>query len=256
METLIHGQLKPVDLLFVGPHPDDVELSAGGTVAALVRAGHTAGMLDLTRGEMGTRGTPASRTREARLSARALGAAFRLQLDCGDGGLRTGREEELAVIAVIRAARPRLVFAPFPVERHPDHERGGRLATEAAFYSGLRRLAPETAPHRPQAVIYYLQNYMQTPSFIVDVTASWKQKMRAIAAYKTQFHDPKSKEPRTVLSDPDFLPMIEARARHFGAMIGSRFGEAFVTIQPPRIDDPLAAYAGREVESSGRGAKR
>ncbi len=239
--------MNEVDILFFGAHPDDVELSAGGTAAKMVRDGLRVGIVDLTRGEMGTRGTPAIRKREAQSASRALGCSFREQLDFGDGMLRTGREQELEIIDVLRRTRPQLVFAPYPDDRHPDHTRTGRIVTEASFYAGLRQLRTKRAAHRPQTVIYFLQNYMFPPSFVVDVTTAWKTKMRAIAAFKSQFHDPKSKEPQTFISDPGFLQMIEARGKHFGALINRPYGEAFVTKQPPRIDDPLAAYAGREI---------
>jgi len=238
--------IEPVDLLFCGAHADDVELSCSATVAAMVRRGLRAGMVDLTRGEMGTRGTPRQRAREAQKSARILGASFRVQLDFGDGGLRTGREEELELIDVIRAARPRIIFAPWYDERHPDHARAGRLVTDAAFYAGLKSLATASPAHRPQVTAYYLQNYMVPPSFVVDVTATWKTKMRAIAAFQSQFFGT-TKETHTFISRPEFLEMIEARGRHFGALIGAKYGEAFVTKQPPKIDDLVAAYEGREV---------
>jgi bacillithiol biosynthesis deacetylase BshB1 len=212
----------------------------------MVKDGYRVGMVDLTRGEMGTRGTWQTRKREAASSAKILGASFREQLDFGDGALRTGREEELQVIEVVRRCRPRIVFVSYPDERHPDHERAGRVVTDASFYAGLKALDTGLPAHRPQAVIYYLQNYPIPPSFVVDVTAAWKTKMRAIHAYKSQFHDPKSKEPRTFISDPKFLEMIDARGKHYGALIGSLYGEAFVTKQPPRVDDPIAAYRERE----------
>jgi N-acetylglucosamine malate deacetylase 1 len=239
--------MKEVDYLFFGAHPDDVELSSGATIARAVKDGRRVGMIDLTRGEMGTRGTPAIRRREAAAAARVLGASFRDQLDFGDGVLRHGRDEELEIIEIIRATRPHLVFAPYPDDRHPDHTRTGQLITDAWFYAGLRQLKTKLTAHRPQAVIYYLQNYMYPPSFVVDTTASWKTKMRAIAAYRSQFHDPKSKEPQTFISSPVFLDMIEARGKHFGALIGAPYGEAFVTKQPPRLDDLVGAYGGREV---------
>ncbi|MEO8036716.1 MAG: bacillithiol biosynthesis deacetylase BshB1, partial [Acidobacteriota bacterium] len=172
-------KLEPVDLLFFGAHPDDVELSAGGTIVAAVKRGLGVGMIDLTRGEMGTRGTPTTRKREARNSARILGATFREQLDFGDGALRTTRSEELVLIDVIRQSRPRLVFAPYPDDRHPDHTRTGKLVTEAAFYAGLKQLETEFAAHRPQTTIYYLQNYMLPPSFVVDTSHTWTTKMRS-----------------------------------------------------------------------------
>jgi bacillithiol biosynthesis deacetylase BshB1 len=239
--------IEPIDILFVGAHPDDIELSCGAMVAKSVRDGRRAGIVDLTSGEMGTRGTPATRKREARSAAKILGASFREQLDFHDGGLLTGREQELVLIDVIRRARPSLVFAPYPDDRHPDHSRAGRLVADAAFYAGLKQLDTGTRPHRPQAVVFFLQHYLHPPTFVVDVTAVWKTKMRAIAAFKSQFFDPKSKEPQTVLSKPEFIEMIESRGRHFGAQIGARYGEAFVTKQPPRVDDVIGAYQGREV---------
>ncbi|HEX8255220.1 MAG TPA: bacillithiol biosynthesis deacetylase BshB1 [Thermoanaerobaculia bacterium] len=236
-----------VDIIFFSAHPDDVELSCGGTVAKSVQDGLRVGMIDLTRGEMGTRGTPQTRKREAANSAKALGATFRHQLDFQDGNLQTGREQELQIIEQIRRWRPTLVVCPYPDDRHPDHTRAGRIVTDASFYAGLRSLETGLPAHRPQTVLYYLQNYMVTPTFVVDVTKSWKTKMKAIAAFKSQFYDPNSKEPKTVISDPKFLAMIDARGRHFGGMINAEYGEAFVTKQPPRIDDLIGAYSGREV---------
>jgi len=238
---------ETVDIIFFGAHPDDVELSAGGTAAKLVKDGLRIGIVDLTRGEMGTRGTPQTRKKEAQGAARALGATFRQQLDFQDGNLQTGREQELEIIELLRIRRPRLVIAPWPDDRHPDHTRTGRIVTEASFYAGLKSLKTGAPEHRPQTVLYYMQNYMVPPSFVVDVTAHWKTKMRSVAAYKSQFFDPKSKEPQTFISDPKFLEMIDARGRHFGALIGTRYGEAFVTKQPPKVDDLISAYSGREV---------
>lgn len=235
-----------VDYLFFGAHPDDVELGCGGTIAKLVKSGASVGIIDLTTGEMGTRGTPAQRRREASNAARILGARFREQLDFGDGALRTGREEELQVVSVIRRHRPKMVFVMYPDDRHPDHTRTGRIVTEASFYAGLRKLETDLPAHRPQAVAYYIQNYMFPPSFVVDCTKTWKTKMRAIAAFRSQFHNPSSKEPATFISSQDFLDLIEARGRHFGGLIGSSYGEAFVTKQPPRLADPIAAYGERE----------
>lgn len=234
------------DYLFFAAHPDDIELSCGGVIAKLAKAGHDVGIIDLTRGELGTRGTPATRRREARNASKILGAKFREQFDFGDGGLRTGRGEEMQIIEVVRRCKPAVIFAPWPDERHPDHARAGKVVTEASFYAGLRALETGLTAHRPQVVAYYMQNYVVHPTFVVDVTATWKTKMRAVAAFKSQFHNPNSKEPQTFISSKRFIDMIEARGRHFGAMIGVEYGEAFVTKQPPKIDDPIAAYGGRE----------
>jgi bacillithiol biosynthesis deacetylase BshB1 len=241
------ARANSVEAIFFAAHADDIELACGGTIVNLVKSGHGVGIVDLTRGEMGTRGTPQARLRESRLAARTLGAAFREQLDLGDGGLRSGREEELQIIDIVRKWRPPLVFAPWPDERHPDHSRAGRLVTDASFYAGLRKLKTRRSAHRPQAVIYYLQNYLPPLSFVVDVSESWKTKMKAIHSYKSQFFNPNSKEPRTFIAEERFLEMIVARGQHFGALIGARYGEAYVTKQPPRIDDMFSAYRGREV---------
>ena len=235
-----------VDVLFFGAHADDLELSCGGTIAKYVKDGLRVGMVELTRGEMGTRGTPEIREREARAAARILGAHHREQLDFGDGGLRTGREEEMQLIDVIRRYRPAVVFAPLPDERHPDHVRTGQLVTDAAFYAGLRAIQSGFPAHRPQVTAYYMQNYVAHPTFVVDVTSAWPTKMKAIAAFESQFGQ-NSKEPTIFISQPRFLEMIDARGKHFGALIGVRYGEAYVTKQPPRVDDVIAAYSGREV---------
>ncbi len=240
------AELEPVDLIFFGAHPDDIELSCGGTIVKAVKDGLRVGIIELTRGELGTRGTPKVRRREALKAAGILGARFREQLDFGDGNMRTGRDEELQIIEIVRRCRPHLVFSMWPDDRHPDHIRTGKLVAEASFYSGLRALETGLPAHRPQATIYYPQNYLVTPSFVVDVTKTWKTKMRAISAFKSQFYDPKSKEPPTFIADKKFLGMIEARGRHFGALIGVEYGEAFMTKQPPKVDDVIAAYSGRE----------
>lgn len=234
-----------VDLMFFAAHADDLELSCGGTIARYAAQGLAVGMVELTRGEMGTRGTPEIRRREAEEGARILGARFRKQLDFGDGGLRSGREEELQLVDVIRRHQPGVIFAPWPDERHPDHVRTGRIVTDAAFYAGLRALERDFPAFRPQVTAYYMQNYVLHPTFVVDVSDAWKTKMKAIDAFKSQFG--KSAEPEIFISDPRFIEMIEARGKHFGALIGAAYGEAYLTKQPPRIDDVVAAYSGREI---------
>ena len=239
--------IDTVDIIAFGAHPDDVELSCGATLAAAHRAGRKFGIIDLTRGEMGTRGTPELRAKEAAAAARALGATFRESLDFGDGDLRTSRDEELILIDRIRRWQPRILIAPFPDDRHPDHTRTGKLVTDAWFYAGLAKLETDRPRYRPHAVLYYLQNYMQPPTLVTDVTDTWKMKMDSIACYASQFYNPKSKEPVTFIAKKSFLDMIDARGRHFGALIGADFGEAFISKQPPQVNDLVAAYHGREV---------
>jgi bacillithiol biosynthesis deacetylase BshB1 len=238
---------RTVDYLFFGAHPDDVEICAGGAVLEAVADRKKVGLVDLTKGEMGTRGSAKRRLGESLAAANALGALFRFQLDFGDGNLAVGREQELEIIQVIRRHKPKVVFAPYPDDRHPDHTRTGRIVTEASFYAGLAKIETSDPPHRPDAVVYYIQNYIPHPTFVIDITESFEQKMKALKCYKSQFHNPRSKERPTLIAKRSFIDLIEARARHFGALIGTEYGEGFVTKQPPRIDDVAAAYRDREV---------
>ena len=238
---------EQVDLLVFGAHADDIELSCAGTIVMAVRSGKRVGLVDLTRGEMGTRGTPEIRDREAKASSEVLWAAFRTTLDFGDGNLQTGRDQELEIISLIRTHRPSIVIAPMFEDRHPDHARSGRVIAEAAFYAGLRKIETGQPAHRPQAVVHYLLNYPQIPTLIVDVTPAWETKMKAIRCYESQFHNPNSTEPATWIASAGFLGMIEARAKHWGSMIGCEYGEPYFTRTPPRVDDLVAAYRGREV---------
>lgn len=244
-----------VDVLAVGAHPDDVELGCGGTLALLSGAGRRVGLLHLTRGEAGTRGSPELRCEEARRAAELLGAASLDLLDCGDGGLRITREEEDAVIEVLRRTRPRLVLGPPPRDRHPDHGRAHRLLADACFYAGLRERSPALgAPHRPDLVLCYRQHDPLTvTTLVVDVTSTWETKCRALAAYRSQLHPggsageapegaPAADEhgPPTLVSSPEFRAAVEAHARSCGQSIGVAFGEAFWSERPLAPRDLLA----------------
>ncbi len=234
-----------LDVLAIGTHPDDVELSCGGTVARLAAQGREVGILHLTRGERGTRGTVAEREVEAKRAAEALGAVEMTFLDCGDGALRRGEAEEDALIEVLRAWRPEILLGPPASDRHPDHGRAHRLVADAAFYAGLvRRGAGE--PHRPGAVFSYMQHDPFEPAFIVDVTASWGRKVAALAAYDSQLYRPDSGhgEATTKVSSPEYFQAIEGRARHFGQIIGAAFGEPFGSRLPLAISDLMELLPG------------
>lgn len=238
-----------LDVLAVGSHPDDVELGCGGTVALLARRGRRVGILHLTRGEAGTRGTVEERRAEAEAAGRALGAARVDFLDCGDGRLRTGEAEEDDLIALLRRLRPELVLAPTPADRHPDHGRAHRLVEDACFYAGLagRGVAggPDE-PHRPAAVFSYMQHDPFRPGFIVDVSATWEAKMAALDAYKSQLHQPDEErdEPVTKVATREFRLAVEGRARHFGQMINATFGEPFTSRLPLAVADPWTLLPG------------
>ena len=237
-----------LDALAIGAHPDDVELGCGGTVALLAQQGHRVGILHLTRGERGTRGTVLERQREAEAAAAALGAVVLEFLDCGDGSLRTGESEEDALIAVLRRYRPRLLLGPTPKDRHPDHGRAHQLVEAAAFYSGLRRRG-EGSAHRPAAVFSYMQHDSFEPSFVVDVTSVWDRKLASLAAYSSQLHQADGgatnvDEPITKVATPEFSRAMEGRARHFGNLVGAAFGEPFWSRLPLAVRDPLAVLPG------------
>ena len=239
-----------LDVLAIGSHPDDVELGCGGTLALLARQGRKVGILHLTRGERGTRGTPEGRRQEAERAAAALGAAELDFLDCGDGAFRSGEAEEDALIERLRAWRPELVLGPTPRDRHPDHERAHRLVAAACFYSGLTNRGPGGPAHRPAAVFSYMQHDPFEPSFIVDVTAVWEAKLEALAAYQSQLFQPGTSEkteddqPRTKVASREFRLAVEGRARHFGLMIGAEMGEPFRSHLPLAVHDLLALLPG------------
>lgn len=236
----------PVDVLAIAAHPDDVEMTCGGTLVQLKARGKKFGIVDLTGGEMGTRGTSETRRLEAVRAAEILGAEFRETLDFGDGGLAVSRENELVLMDIIRREKPRLVFTPYPDDRHPDHARAGRLVTDAAFYAGLRKIETAHPAHRPQQTIYFPTALLHEPDFIVDITPAMETRRRAILAFASQFHAEGSAEPETMLSQRMFLDAVEARARHFGFLVGAEFGEGFLSRRPPRINDLIGAFEGFE----------
>jgi bacillithiol biosynthesis deacetylase BshB1 len=237
-----------LDVLAIGAHPDDVELGCGGTLALLARQGRRVGILHLTRGERGTRGTAEERLAEAERAAEVLGAVELAFLDCGDGSLRHDEAEEDALIEVLRTWRPELVLGPTPHDRHPDHGRAHRLVEAACFYSGLRNRGPGGEPHRPAAVFSFMQHDLFTPSFIVDVTSAWDAKLASLDAYESQLHQPGREEkdgaPKTKIASPEFRLAVEGRARHFGLLINAALGEPFWSRGPLAVADPLAILPG------------
>ena len=236
---------EKLDVLAFGPHPDDVELGCGGTLALLARRGRRVGIAHLTRGEAGTRGTVHERRCEAERAAEALGAVALEFLDCGDGALRTGEAEEDAVIALLRRLRPELVLGPPAVDRHPDHGRACRLVEAACFYAGLASRG-DGAPHRPAALWSYMGHDSFEPDLVVDVSETWEAKVAALDAYESQLHQlgADRREPATKVASPEFRLAIEGRARHFGLLIGAAFGEPFASRLPIAVSDPLANLPG------------
>jgi len=234
-----------LDLLAVGAHPDDVELTCGGTVAKLARLGKAVGILDLSRGELGTRGTAAIRAREATRAAQVLGAKLRLNLRIPDGDIRLNRANLLKVVTVIRTYRPEFLLIPHSKERHPDHEHAHQLLKEAWYYSGLMKIRTKDKgklqqPFRPRCYFEYMQMEPFQPSFIVDVTDVYETRVAAIKAFASQFHNPSSRDPETFLSTRQFLEFLESRAKFYGALIGVEYGEPFLSAKPVGVENPLS----------------
>jgi len=230
-----------LDVLAIGSHPDDVELGCGGTLALLSGQGLKVGILNLTGGEAGTRGTVEERRSEAAAAARVLGVTVLEFMDCGDGRLRCGEEQEDELIELLRRWRPELVIGPAPTDRHPDHGRAHRLVRDCSYYSGLARRGTGE-PHRPAAVFSYMQHDPFEPSFIVDVTPTWETKLEALAAYDSQLHQPGAarQEPQTKVASPEFRQAVEGRARHFGLLVGTAYGEPFWSRLPLSVVDPMS----------------
>lgn len=221
-----------LDILVLAAHPDDAELGCSGTIASQVAKGHQVGIVDLTHGEMGTRGTPELRLQEAAQAAKLLGLAVRENMGFKDVFFQDDTEHQLKLIQVIRKYQPEIVLANAVSDRHPDHGKGSSLATNACFMSGLSKIETwnegvKQAPWRPKFVYHYIQNNYIQPDFIVDISAYWDQKVASIAAFGSQFYNPESKEPASFISSPEFLPFIESRAREFGHRIQVKYGEGF-----------------------------
>lgn len=226
----------PLDILAFGAHPDDVELHIGGTLAKMAAAGYAVGVVDLTRGELGTRGTPEVRAREAKAAAKILGLRLRENLGLPDGGVQVTAASRLKVIAALRRHRPMLVLAPHWDEAHPDHAHAGKLVAEASHHAGLAKIKTGLERFRPKAILYYMIPPFVRPTFIVDVSAHIEQREAAIRAHRSQLFDP-GRAPDTYLSQPDFLDRVNAVVTYYGTIIGRAKGEAFFMKVPPEIPD-------------------
>jgi bacillithiol biosynthesis deacetylase BshB1 len=221
-----------LDILAIAAHPDDVELGCAGTLLVHLRAGRKAGVIDLTRGELGTRGSAAQRDREAADASRVLGLSARENMGFADGFFENNREHQLKLIAAIRRYQPEIVLTNAIEDRHSDHGRASKLVSDSCFLAGLVKIetahgGERQAAWRPKAVYHFIQDRLLVPDLVVDVTDVWAQKIDSIRAYKTQFFDPASQEPETHISKPDFLNFIEARALELGHSIGVKYGEGF-----------------------------
>ena len=219
-----------LDLLVFGPHPDDLEIGLGGTIARHVADGHRVGLADLTAGELGSNGTAEERLAEAQDAARVLGVAWRENLGWPDGGITP--DHVRPAVEFIRRHQPRVVAVPHWDDRHPDHGAASRVLREAVFRSGLRRYQAEGAAWRPDWICYYFINQSATPSFVIDVSAHYERKRAALACHRTQFAPAGSDAVPTRLTASSFQQLIESRDAQFGAQIGVAFAEGVVVVEP------------------------
>ena len=224
-----------LDVLAVGVHPDDVELGCSGTLIKEARRGKKTGVIDLTQGELGTRGTIESRFNEAREAAKIMGVAIRENLRMRDGFFQNDETHQLQLIQVLRKYQPEIVIGNILEDRHPDHGRAGQLLYDACFLSGLKQIKTIDEQGRPQErwrpkqLLHYLQDRFYEPDVIVGISDVWTERLVSIKAYKTQFHNPEIEEEETYISSPQFLESIIARARLLGKRIGVQFAEGFIS---------------------------
>jgi bacillithiol biosynthesis deacetylase BshB1 len=222
-----------LDILILAAHPDDAELCCGGVIAKHVALGHKVGIVDFTRGELGTRGDADTRTKESAEAAKILGLSVRENLDLSDGFFQNDESHQLEVIRAIRKYRPTIVLSNAVRDRHPDHAKGAALGYDSCFLAGLAKIKTEDKDGleqqswRPQAVYHFIQSQFIIPDFVVDISDYWDAKMNAVMAYKSQFYDPNNKEPQTYISTPEFLRLIESRAIELGHAIGVKYAEGF-----------------------------
>lgn len=232
-----------IDILAFGAHPDDVELSCSGTLLKHKSLGKTVGIIDLTRGELGTRGTAETRDEEAHNSKIILGLDVRDNLGMRDGFFVNDETHQLQIIKKIRQYQPEIILINAIHDRHPDHGKGGALLTDAAFLSGLPKIVTEhdgqvQTAWRPKLVLQYIQDAYIKPDIVIDISEFWDTKMASIKAFKTQFYNPEHKEEQqTYISTPEFVKVVEARAREFGKYIGTTFAEGFTSKKLLGVDD-------------------
>jgi N-acetylglucosamine malate deacetylase 1 len=229
--------VENVDVLSIAAHPDDIELTCAGTMIRMVDQGYSVGILDLTQGEMGTRGTPEIRAQEAEAARQAMGARFRLRLDFGDSRLTASIENRFALAEKIRLARPRTVILPYWEGRHPDHYIAATLGYEACYAAGLKQLPIAGEPHRPKKILYASMYWEVKPSFLVDITAQWERKLAAINCFASQFAGDLRDITELYPAWSKLLDRIATQCKYFGHLMGVPYAEPFVVKEAMAVDD-------------------
>lgn len=229
--------MNKVDLLVISAHPDDTEISAAGTIIKSVKEGKIVALVDLTEGELGTRGSAELRMAEAENASRIMGTQFRENLEMADCFFTDTPENKTRVIDAIRKYRPEIVFTNALRDRHPDHARAAKLVADCCFYSGLPKIVTNYEAWRPRALYHFNQDYYNTPDFVIDITEHMDQKIEALKAFSSQFFDPNSQEPKTPISGKEFFDFIKGRGMDFGRFAGYQYGEGFVASRPIGMRD-------------------
>jgi len=229
-----------LNILVFAAHPDDAELSCSGTILKHISLGYKVGIIDLTRGELGSRGSAEIRDIEAKKSSNILGLTSRDNLDLGDGFFEIDQASLVALVKKIREYRPDIVFCNAPIDRHPDHGRASKLALRACFLSGLLKIDTNQEVWRPNAVYHYIQDRYMKPDFSVDITEFWDKKLESINAFSSQFYSPNSEEPETPISSKEFLQYVEGRAVQFGREINVKYAEGFTVERVMGINDIMS----------------
>jgi N-acetylglucosamine malate deacetylase 1 len=235
--------MTKTDILAIGAHPDDVEMIVGGTLAKMIDRGRKVVTVDLTRGEMGTRGTPEVRAREAAAAAATLGVKERINLDMGDGVLEDTLKNRARLVEVIRDYRPAIVLCHYWKDLHPDHMAAGMMVQNIMYPLGFEKYPADGEPYRPNAFLFYKGHIPFVPSFVVDTSGYFEKKMEAIRSFSSQLHNANSDERLTGIAKPDFLLRIEARDRYFGSLIERTHGEPFKIKRAVPVDDPTELFA-------------
>jgi N-acetylglucosamine malate deacetylase 1 len=225
-----------LDLLAIAAHPDDVELTCGGTLLKMAQRGYKTGILDLTAGEMGTRGTPETRAKEAAKAGKLLGVKWRETLGVPDSDVQPLRQHKLRLASVIRTLKPKTVILPYWEARHPDHYRACEIGFEACFLAGLKKLDEQTEPHRPSKIIYSSLYANVTPSFVVDISAQFERRMDALFCYESQYGDG-GEAAHLFPQQQEIRDRLSGIARFYGNLIGVKYGEPFVVKETMRVDD-------------------
>jgi bacillithiol biosynthesis deacetylase BshB1 len=228
-----------LDILVFGAHPDDVELGCGGTVIKEVKAGKKVGIIDLTRGELGTRGSSETRTSETKLATEIMGVAVRENMDFKDGFFKDDEQHKLTLIEKIRKYQPEIVITNAVSDRHPDHGRGSEITVDACFLSGLEKIETGQEIWRPKAIYHYIQFNDIKADIVVDISCQIDLKLNAVKAYSTQFFNPKSKESETIISSKEFLDSVTYRAKNLGRQSNCGYAEGFITHQLPKVNSLL-----------------